>query len=117
MTWRWIRLGEALAIHGEQIAEHGVLDGIRDEGLFESAMARAENLAAWLLDDLFRVGVGVGKEEVFDLTTGCSKRLEQHEGIATVLGGRLKAALALAGGQRGHMKLARLGDQQRQKKR
>jgi death-on-curing protein len=47
MTWRWIRLGEATAIHTEQIAEHGGLEGIRDGGLFESAMARPENRAAY----------------------------------------------------------------------
>ena len=47
MTWRWIRLGEAMAIHAEQIVEHGGLEGIRDQGLFESAMARPENLAAY----------------------------------------------------------------------
>ena len=47
MTWRWIRLGEATAIHTEQIAEHGGLEGIRDSGLFESAMARPENRAAY----------------------------------------------------------------------
>jgi death on curing protein len=47
MTWRWIRLGEATAIHAEQIAEHGGLEGIRDQGLFESAMARPENRAVY----------------------------------------------------------------------
>lgn len=47
MTWRWIRLHEAEAMHAEQIAEHGGLDGMRDRGLFESAMARPENLAAY----------------------------------------------------------------------
>ena len=47
MTWRWIRPNEALAIHAEQIAEHGGLDGVRDEGLFESAMARPQNAAAY----------------------------------------------------------------------
>ncbi len=56
MTWRWIRRGEAMAIHAEQIAEHGGLEGTRDEGLFESAMARPENLAAY------------GKPDVCDLT-------------------------------------------------
>jgi death on curing protein len=40
-------VGEALAIHAEQIAEHGGLEGTRDQGLFESAMARPENLAAY----------------------------------------------------------------------
>jgi death-on-curing protein len=37
----------ALAAHREQLAEHGGGDGIRDMGLFESAMARPQNLAAY----------------------------------------------------------------------
>jgi death on curing protein len=52
MTWRWIRLGEATAIHAEQIAEHGGLEGIRDQGLLESAMARPENLSAYEKPDV-----------------------------------------------------------------
>jgi death-on-curing protein len=47
MTWRWIRLNEALAMHGERLAEHGGLDGVRDQGMLESAMARPVNLAAY----------------------------------------------------------------------
>jgi death-on-curing protein len=47
MTWRWIRLNEALAIHGERLAEHGGLEGVRDRGMLESAMARPVNLAAY----------------------------------------------------------------------
>lgn len=47
MTWRWIRLSEALAIHDEQVAEHGGLRGVRDQGLLESALARPENQAAY----------------------------------------------------------------------
>ena len=39
--------GAALAAHLEQLAEHGGGDGIRDPGLFESAMARPQNLAAY----------------------------------------------------------------------
>ena len=37
----------ALAIHLEQLAEFGGAEGIRDLGLFESAMACPENLAAY----------------------------------------------------------------------
>ena len=37
----------ALAAHLEQLAEHGGAKGIRDEGLFESAMARPQNSAAY----------------------------------------------------------------------
>ena len=36
-----------LAIHGRQLAEHGGIDGIRDAGLLESALARLQNLSAY----------------------------------------------------------------------
>jgi len=35
------------ALHRESLAEHGGLDGIRDEGLLESALARCVNRAAY----------------------------------------------------------------------
>jgi death-on-curing protein len=60
MTWRWIRLHEATAIHAEQIAEHGGLEGIRDQGLLESAMARAENLAAYEKPDVCDLAAAYG---------------------------------------------------------
>ena len=44
--WIWVADAVALAMHREQIAEHGG-DGVRDFGLFESAMARALNLAVY----------------------------------------------------------------------
>lgn len=46
-SWRWIKEDAALAAHSEQIAEHGGSEGIRDSGLFESAMARPRNLAGY----------------------------------------------------------------------
>ena len=46
-VWRWVSLDAALAAHLEQLAEHGGAEGIRDEGLFESAMARPQNSAAY----------------------------------------------------------------------
>lgn len=36
-----------LAIHVRQIAEHGGAEGLRDEGLLESALARPRNLVAY----------------------------------------------------------------------
>jgi death-on-curing protein len=45
--WRWISAEVALAGHAEQLAEHGGGEGVRDHGLFESAMARPRNLAAY----------------------------------------------------------------------
>jgi death-on-curing protein len=41
----WIALELALAIHERQLAEHGGGEGIRDQGLLESALARPIN--AW----------------------------------------------------------------------
>lgn len=40
----WITKAAALAMHNRQLAEHGGGDGVRDEGLLESALARAQNL-------------------------------------------------------------------------
>jgi death-on-curing protein len=39
----WIDLDVVLAIHDEQLAEHGGQPGIRDRGMLESAMARPRN--------------------------------------------------------------------------
>lgn len=47
MRWAWIVESVALAIHEAQLAEHGGMAGIRDEGLFLSAMARPQNVAAY----------------------------------------------------------------------
>ena len=46
---RWVWLDPAVlhAVHEEQLAEHGGASGTRDAGLFESALARPENLAAY----------------------------------------------------------------------
>ncbi|TZG29604.1 type II toxin-antitoxin system death-on-curing family toxin [Sphingomonas montanisoli] len=45
--WVWIAADVARAAHAEQLAEHGGGEGVRDDGLLESAMARAPNLAAY----------------------------------------------------------------------
>lgn len=45
--WIWVSRDAALAAHLEQLAEYGGAEGIRDEGLFESAMARPKNLATY----------------------------------------------------------------------
>lgn len=46
-VWTWVDASVALAIHDEQLAEHGGASGVRDAGAFESAMARPVNLAAY----------------------------------------------------------------------
>lgn len=45
--WIWVETEAAVAAHQEQLAEWGGPDGIRDEGAFESAMARPRNLAVY----------------------------------------------------------------------
>jgi len=49
---RWLSRQLVLQIHTEQIAEHGGKAGIRDEGLLESALARAEMKAYYGETDL-----------------------------------------------------------------
>lgn len=44
-SWVWIDPAVLRAVHEEQLAEHGGAAGVRDEGLFESALARPRNLA------------------------------------------------------------------------
>ena len=45
--WIWIEHAVILAIHEEQLAEHGGATGIRDAGLVASALARPANLALY----------------------------------------------------------------------
>ena len=55
MTWHWLLDGVVIAIHDEQIAVHGGIPGIRDEGLLSSALARPKQKANY------------GDSSVFDL--------------------------------------------------
>ena len=45
--WVWLDAAVLRAVHEEQLAEHGGAPGARDEGLFESALARPQNLVAY----------------------------------------------------------------------
>jgi death on curing protein len=51
----WVRREVVLAFHERLLAEHGGSPGIRDVGLFESALGRAQN------------AFGYGKPTLFDL--------------------------------------------------
>jgi len=44
---RWIDKRALLLLHDEDLAEHGGLPGLRDEGLLDSALARPLNLLAY----------------------------------------------------------------------
>ena len=51
-AWRWIKESSVLAIHDEQIAEHGGLAGVRDLPLLQSALARPQNHEAYGSPDI-----------------------------------------------------------------
>jgi death-on-curing protein len=51
--WRWIGEAVALAIHDEQLAQHGGGSGIRDAGLLASALAKPQQLATYGEPDIF----------------------------------------------------------------
>jgi len=45
--WVWLDADVLRAVHEEQLAEHGGAAGTRDDGLFESALARPHHLLAY----------------------------------------------------------------------
>ncbi len=47
MLWSWVAADVVFAVHDRQLAEHGGLDGLRDRGAVESALAKPRNLAAY----------------------------------------------------------------------
>jgi death-on-curing protein len=53
MSWTWIDPAVVLAIHDQQLAEHGGASGVRDMRLLESALARPAQLEAYGDPDLF----------------------------------------------------------------
>jgi death-on-curing protein len=67
--WRWVAAEVLLAVHEEQLAEHGGAAGVRDLGLFESALARPQNQAAYgnpdAADLAAAYGVGLAKNHPF----------------------------------------------------
>ena len=67
--WVWVDPDVLLAAHDEQLEEHGGATGIRDHGLFESAMARPQNLAAYGEPDAAALaaayGFGLAKNHAF----------------------------------------------------
>jgi death-on-curing protein len=67
---RWISKRSVLALHEEQLAEHGGSDGIRDETLLDSALAKPHNVLAYADDpDIFRLAAsyafGIARNHAF----------------------------------------------------
>lgn len=52
MSWRWLSIDVVLAIHDRQLSEHGGLDGVRDLGAIEAALARSQNLMTYTAPDV-----------------------------------------------------------------
>jgi death on curing protein len=65
----WLTMTVILAIHAEQLAIHGGSDGLRDGGLLESALARAQNKrnyeAAPLPEMAAAYGYGIARNHPF----------------------------------------------------
>ncbi len=62
-AWRWLKEAVVIALHDEQLAEHGGSEGLRDEGLLSSALARPHNLLSY------------GDPSVFDLAAAYAYRI------------------------------------------
>jgi death on curing protein len=67
--WVWLQKAVVLAIHEDQLTEHGGGVGVRDVGLLESALARPENLAAYGKPDVADLaaayGYGISRNHAF----------------------------------------------------
>lgn len=67
---RWVSKRAVLALHDEQLAEHGGAEGIRDEFLLESALAKPRNVFAYQPEaDLCRLAAsyafGIARNDPF----------------------------------------------------
>ena len=68
-TWKWVNRQVLLLLHDESLAEHGGANGLRDEGLLDSALARPLNLSLYEVPDVAGLaaayGVGLAKNHAF----------------------------------------------------
>jgi death-on-curing protein len=69
MSWVWLDAYILLAVHDEQLVEHGGISGVRDNGMFESALAKPQNLVAYGEPDFAELaaayGLGLAKNHPF----------------------------------------------------
>ena len=73
MSWRWVSKQALVLLHGESLATHGGREGMRDEGLLESALMRPQNIVAYADADnppdaaalAASYGVGLAKNHPF----------------------------------------------------
>ena len=70
MEPEWLTKAVILAIHDEQLAEHGGGTGVRDDGLLDSALARPQNRLAYdAAADLATLAAACGI-----LSAGCASK-------------------------------------------
>jgi death on curing protein len=69
-SWRWVSPALVYAVHDRQIAEHGGLEGVRDQGAVDSALDRPRNLA------------GYGAPDAADLAAAYASGLLRNHGFA-----------------------------------
>lgn len=67
--WKWVTEKTALAIHDEQLAEHGGMSGVRDMALVQSALHRPQNL------------VGYGAADLADLAAAYAYGISRNHGF------------------------------------
>ena len=69
-SYKWILESVVHAIHDEQIAEHGGLQGSRDITLLQSALGRPQNLASYGEPDIAELaasyGYGIARNHPFN---------------------------------------------------
>ena len=109
MSFRWVNRQALVLLHDESLAIHGGASGLRDEGLFESALARLENLAAYGTPDVFECAAAYayglaknhpfvdGNKRVAFLATGLFLRLNGYR-LAVGQADAVKAVFSLAAG-------------------
>ncbi len=59
-NWIWLDADVLRAVHEEQLSEHGGAAGTRDEGLFESALARPRDSAVYSSPDAADLAAAYG---------------------------------------------------------
>lgn len=108
--WIWVGRAALELLHDESLAQHGGAPGLRDAGLFESALARPRHLAVYgdpdLVDLAAAYGFGLAKNHPFVdgnkraafLAIGLFVMLNGHRLVATQSDATL-SMLAVAAGE------------------
>jgi death-on-curing protein len=109
MSFRWISREVLVLLHDESLAIHGGASGVRDEGLFDSALARPENQLAYGAPDVFECAAACayglaknhpfvdGNKRVAFLATGLFLRINGYR-LAVSQADAVNAVLSLAAG-------------------